>query len=88
MTEPRKPKRRHVLDITVDADSLEDLQHSLEEFARKIAFGEMGPNGVSGGGSYSWMYRHEENANQTPDGYRNDLKAWLDWKHAEESKTP
>lgn len=82
--EPKKPQRRHELQLTIDADSEDELLHALKEFSTKIAREELSVSGVSGGCTYSWMYRHIENADQTPDGYQKELQAWLDWKHAEE----
>lgn len=84
MNEPKKPQRRHELELTIDADSEDELMHALKEFSTKIALGEMAPSGVSGGCGHSWVYRHTENPDQTPDGYQKDLRAWLDWNHAQE----
>lgn len=84
MSEPKSPRRRHELQLTIDADSEDNLRHALKEFSTKIALGELSTGGVSGGGGFSWRYQHIENPEQTPDGYRADLEAWLDWKHTQE----
>lgn len=79
--EPKKPERLHTLELTIDADSLRDLEHALIEFSRKIALDGLSTDGpgVSGGGQFSWIYRYIKNEGQTPEGYRKDLERWLEW---------
>lgn len=65
----KRPQRRHVLELTIGADTLDDLETALIEFSHKVGTCEMGVDGVSGGYSWGWTYRHIENKNQTHDGY-------------------
>ena len=81
--EPKKPKRRHVLKLELDADSLRELESGVYQFATQIGLGYLSTSGVSGGCSYSWIYSHEETPGQTPEGYRADLERWLDWDRAQ-----
>jgi hypothetical protein len=86
MTKPKKPQRRYVLEITFDADSPRDLEHALDAFAQGIALGHVAESGVSGGVSFSWIYRLIETPEQTPWGYREDLERWLAWDRAQKKE--
>lgn len=71
-------ERRHTLELTVDADSLEDVQQALRQFALNISLqsGLAPGDGLSAGWSYSWRYRHIERPEWNGDRYRDALEKW------------
>lgn len=78
MSNPKEaPKRRFTLEITIDADSEDDLCHALDEFSLKVACRDIaeGP-GLSAAWAWSWLYRLTERKGQTGDQYRIELEKW------------
>jgi len=82
------PKRRHTLELKIDADSPEDVARALEEFSLQVrGAGREGSilpecqeerHGISAGWSWSWQYKHTFREGQTGDDYRAELKEYCE----------
>jgi hypothetical protein len=64
-----KPRRAHVLDLKISADTLDDLIAGLKMFATDLRLGQVSTRGVSGSPSVGWMYDYSVDESWTHDRY-------------------
>ena len=84
LAQARAPEMRYVLEVRVQAHTLDDVVHELEQMAFLVSSGQCDfpkyPNqnhGISAGGDRSFTYSRWENPDVTPDSYQEALRAWL-----------
>ena len=70
------PKRAVTLDISIQADTREEMVRALWGVADRIQRQEM-TRGCSGGWGSGFTYNYEENDRPTHDEYEKQLKDWL-----------
>jgi hypothetical protein len=75
------PRRRVVAHIGIGADSREELLNALRAISFGIAAERM-TDSVSGGVSYGWTVRIDEDESITHDSWYAELQAWLEHEHA------
>lgn len=74
----KKPVRRHILKITIEADTLDDLRSALESIQFWTASGNLSAHCVSGGYNSGWILEYQENEGVTHDSYVASLNAYLE----------
>lgn len=71
------PKRAVLFDVSLQADSRDDMVRALDQLAYLVARGEL-TRGCSGGVSSGYTYHYEERPGPTAEEYTQQLKAWLE----------
>jgi hypothetical protein len=71
------PRRAHVLELKIEADTLHDLIGYLRNFENQLAAGEI-TRGVSGGYSSGSIYAYSVDETITHDSWAEALNQYLD----------
>ena len=71
-----KPRRRHKLVAVIEADILEGLVSELDSLSQRAERGAL-TTGVTGSPAGGAIYHHDEDTEQTKDGYFAEIEAWL-----------
>lgn len=84
MTKPNEPRRAYVLDLKVQADSLDSLIGYLRSFETDLYRGEIS-HGVSGGYSAGSIYSLDVDETITHDAWAEANQRYVDWLGEEEA---
>ena len=76
MDDLKAPRRAHVLELKVEADTLHDLIGYLRNFENQLAAGKI-TSGVSGGYSSGSIYEYSVDETITHDGWAQALDRYL-----------
>lgn len=77
------PRRRHVLSLTVQADTIDELSKALEQLAFQAIFSGFGSSGASGGVSSGWTHEYSEDPSVTPEVYQARQMHYVELLRAE-----
>lgn len=74
---PARPRRRHTLDLAIEADSINDLIGCLNSLAFELSAGQIRDWSISGGYSTSYRLIHSVDESITHDSWFAALQAYL-----------
>lgn len=83
-----RPRRAHVLQLEIGANTTEDMIGALRCFITSLERGELSGSGVSGGPSFGWSYDLSIDESWTNDRYFAAIDDWLTTLDAATPTTP
>jgi predicted transcriptional regulator len=81
-TEPPLPHRRFRLELSAEADTLDELAHVIDSVAGRLWEATMPIEMTSGGARSGYTLTVREDESVTAEQFRADLKAWMDARRA------